>query len=122
MESAELSRLVAEAALDKKATDVLILDLRKLTILCDYFVIGTARNSLHAKAIAEGIEEKLRGADRRPGHVEGLYGAGWVLMDYCDVIVHVFLEDERDFYSLERLWTDAKVEQIEDVVSTARGR
>lgn len=122
MDSTELSHLAAAAALDRKATDIVILDLRKLTILCDYFVIGTARNSLHAKAVAEGIEERLRASGRRPGHIEGMYGAGWVLMDYGDVIVHVFLESERFFYDLERLWADAKVEAIEDVVTEARGK
>jgi len=122
LESAELSRLAAAGALDRKATDIVILDLRKLTIMCDYFVIGTARNSLHAKAVAEGIEEKLRDAGRRPGHIEGMYGAGWVLMDYGDVIVHVFLNSERNFYDLERLWADAKVEEIEDIVGEARSK
>jgi ribosome-associated protein len=116
-----LSQLAASTAFDGKASDIAILDLRKLTIMCDHFVVCTARNSIHAKAVAEGIEEKLRESGRRPSHIEGMYGGGWVLMDYGDVIVHVFLAEEREFYDLERLWADAKVQQIEDVVNEARG-
>ena len=120
LDSGIVSKLAATAALDKRATDVVVLDLRELTIVCDYFVIASARNTIHSKAVADGIAERLAEEGRRPRHIEGLPTATWVLMDYGDVVVHIFLPDERGYYDLERLWQDAKVEQIEAVVLDAR--
>lgn len=122
MESIECSELIAAVAREKKALDIVLLDLRPLTIVCDYFVICSALNRQHVKAVAEGIEERLKVAGRRPDHIEGLTGLGWVLMDYGDVVVHVFLPEERAFYDLERLWADAETKQLEDVVSEVRAR
>jgi len=112
--------LIAAAARDKKALDIVLLDLRPLTIVCDYFVICSARNGPHVKAVAEGIEERLKAAGRRPHHIEGLTSLSWVLMDYGDVVVHVFLPEERAFYDLERLWAEAETKQLEEVIGQAR--
>lgn len=120
LDSGIVSKLAAAAALDKRATDVVVLDLRELTIVCDYFVIASARNTIHSKAVADGIAERLAEEGRRPRHIEGLPTATWVLMDYGDVVVHIFLPEERGYYDLERLWQEAKVEQIEAVVLDAR--
>jgi ribosome-associated protein len=121
LEPTALGELAARTAIDKRATDVVILDLTKLTIVCDYFVIATARNSVHAKAVVEGIEEQSREVGRRPMHIEGAAAGRWVLMDYGDVVVHVFQKEDRAYYDLERLWADAKVKQLEEVVGGLRG-
>jgi ribosome-associated protein len=115
-----LSELAARAAIDKRAADVVILDLTKLTIVCDFFVIATARNPIHSRAVVDGINERLRDEGRRPTHTEGLAAGKWVLMDYGDVVVHVFVQEERQYYDLERLWADAKVKQLEEVVADLR--
>lgn len=120
MDALAWSELAASAAIDKKASDVILLDLRKLTIMCDYFVICSARNPIHTKAVVEGIEERLRESGRRPNHIEGMSAGTWVLMDYGDVVVHVFIPEEREYYNLERLWTDAEVTQLESVLVGAR--
>lgn len=99
--------LAAEAADGKKAFQILILDLRGLTTITDYFVICSAGNITQTGAIAEGIERALAIAGSRPSHIEGGAEATWVLMDYGDVVVHIFDEQTRAYYSLERLWGDA---------------
>ncbi|MDP2872203.1 MAG: ribosome silencing factor [Bacillota bacterium] len=121
MEPEALSELAAGAARDKKAEGVMLLDLRELTIMCDYFLICTARNTQHVKAVVEGVQERLEDAGRRARHIEGKSNARWVLMDYGDVIVHVFLPEERAFYDLERLWADARLTELAAVVEQARG-
>ncbi len=121
MEPEELSQLAAKAAQDKKAEDVMLLDLRELTIMCDYFLVCTARNTQHVKAVVDGIEERLEEAGRRVRHIEGMASGRWVLMDYGDVIVHVFLPEERAFYDLERLWADARMTELAAVVGQVRG-
>ncbi len=107
LNSLETALLSAEAAEDKKALNVLILDLRGLTYITDYFVICSAGNVTQVGAITDGVDRALAGAERHPSHVEGKAEASWVLMDYGDVIVHVFDEQTRAYYSLEKLWGDA---------------
>lgn len=103
------------AALDKKASDVVLLDLRKTPAFTDYFVLCSGQNTRQVKAIADAIEEALRAAKVRPAHVEGYDRAEWILMDYFTFIVHVFTPQTRAFYSLERLWGDAeRIEVRED--------
>lgn len=96
------------AALDKKAFDVLVLDLRNTPAFTDFFVICSGQSTRQVKAIADGVEEALRAARVRPAHIEGYDRAEWVLMDYFTFIVHVFTPQTRTFYSLERLWGDAE--------------
>jgi ribosome-associated protein len=99
---------IVDAAADKKAEDVLVLDLRGLCHFTDYFVICRGSSSRQTVAIADAIEERLFDEHRRkPKHVEGRRVADWILMDYIDVVVHVFLDEKREFYGLERLWGDA---------------
>jgi ribosome-associated protein len=99
---------IVDAASDKKAEDILVLDLRGLCQFTDYFVICHGSSSRQVLAIADAIEERLfEGERRKPKHVEGRRVADWVLMDFIDVVVHVFVDEKRGFYGLERLWGDA---------------
>lgn len=92
---------------DKKALDVVVLDLRGSGAFTDYFVVGSGRSSRQVKAIVDAIGERLRAIDTRPTHIEGYANAEWVLMDYFDVIVHIFTSETRELYDLERLWGSA---------------
>jgi ribosome-associated protein len=99
---------VAEAALDKKAVDLVALDVSELTSYADTFIIATATSDRHARAIADGIREAESASGAKPLGVEGYDEARWVLIDLGDVIVHVFQEEVRAVYDLERLWSDAQ--------------
>ena len=115
--SARLSGDVAKAvraALDKKALDVVVLDLRGTPAFTDFFVLCSGQNQRQVKAIADAVEETLRAAKVRPAHVEGYDRAEWVLMDFFTFIVHVFTPQTREFYSLERLWGDAERIEVAD--------
>jgi len=105
--SSELTLAIA-AALEKKAIDVVVLDLRKASAFTDFFVICTGSNVRQVQAIAESVEETLAKKGTRPALVEGLGRAEWVLIDYFDFIVHIFTPATREFYGLERLWGDAE--------------
>ena len=103
---APLQRVVA-AAQDKKASDVVILDLREVGAFTDYFVICSGHNPRQVKAIVDSVEEALRAVRIRPAHVEGYDHAEWVLLDCFDFVVHVFNRETRLFYALDRLWGSA---------------
>jgi ribosome-associated protein len=102
------------AALDKKAGDVVVLDLRGTPAFTDFFILCSGQSQRQVKAIADGVEDALRTAKIRPSHVEGYERAEWVLMDYFTFIVHVFTPQTRTFYSLERLWGDAERIEVSD--------
>jgi ribosome-associated protein len=102
------------AALDKKAADVVVLDLRGTPAFTDFFILCSGQSQRQVKAIADGVEDALRTAKIRPSHVEGYERAEWVLMDYFTFIVHVFTPQTRTFYSLERLWGDAERIEVSD--------
>jgi len=104
-----LAKRASELALEKKCEKVKILDLRGLTSVTDFFVIVTADSERKAKAAAEHIIDELKEDGERPMHVEGLDTLHWILLDYIDVVVHIFMPDERRFYDLESLWSDAPV-------------
>ncbi len=103
-----------KAALDKKASDVVVLDLRHTPAFTDFFLICSGQNTRQVQAISDAIEETLRAARVRPSHVEGYDRAEWILMDFFTFIVHVFTPQTRAFYSLERLWGDAERISISD--------
>ncbi len=96
-----------KAGLEKKALDLEILDLSGLTIFADYFVICSGTSTRQVKAIAAEIEESLSRRRVEPDHIEGAAAGKWILLDYGDTVVHVFLEETRLYYNLERLWGDA---------------
>jgi ribosome-associated protein len=100
-------RVAARAALDRKALDLVVLDVRGLSSVADYFLLCSGRSTTHVSSIVDGIREVMKAADVRPLHAEGAPESGWMLLDYGDVLVHVFLEDTRVYYALERLWGDA---------------
>lgn len=104
-----------EAARDKKATGVVVLDLKKAGAFTDYFVICSAANPRQVQAIADGIEEALKHLKQRPSLVEGYARAEWILLDYFDFVVHVFSKHARDFYGLDRLWGSATRIEFPDV-------
>jgi ribosome-associated protein len=96
-----------EALLDTRAINPVLLDLRELTIVTDYFLICHGTSNVHMRALAEKVLEYLDEVGVRPVGIEGKHSDSWVLLDYGDVIIHIFGEEEREFYSLERLWSDA---------------
>ena len=101
-----MATVAAHAAADKKATDVVVLDVSDQLVITDAFVIASAPNERQVGAIVDSVEEKLRGAGHKPVRREGAREGRWVLLDYVDVVVHVQHDDERSFYGLERLWKD----------------
>lgn len=115
----EKARLGAQAALDKRAEDLLVLDLQGLSEVADFFLICDGHSTTQIQTIAEAIEARLKVEGARLLHREGAPESGWLLLDYGDVVMHVFLRETRDFYSLERLWGDAP--QIEVERSTGSG-
>lgn len=109
MDSRQIALLAALAASDKKAEDIVVIDVAELLVVVEYFVICTGRNDLQVKSIADEVEDRLREeADHlKPIGREGADQGKWVLLDFGDVVVHVFQPEERDFYRLEKLWSDA---------------
>jgi ribosome-associated protein len=105
------------AALDKKAVDVVVLDLRNTPAFTDHFVLCSGLNQRQVKAIADAVEETLRAVKVRPAHIEGYDRAEWILMDFFTFIVHIFTPQTRAFYSLERLWGDAERIEVKDPAS-----
>jgi ribosome-associated protein len=109
-----------DAARDRKAEDVVALDLSGLSDVTDAFVICHGTSNRQVAAIVENIERRLRSeARRRPTHIEGLRRSEWVLLDYIDFVVHVFLHEKREFYRLERLWGDAPAVPLPPVLDAA---
>ena len=109
-----LQRQIAELALSRKAKDVIIMDLRKVTTMADYFVVCTGESETQVRAIADAVMEGMSKQGEKPWHWEGLQNLQWVLLDYVDVVVHVFHKDARTFYGLEKLWGDAAMQKVVD--------
>lgn len=108
-----LAEIIANAALEKKGEDIKIFDLAGLTDMTDQFVIVTGNGNLHVKAIVDNIQDNTLKVSK-PWHVEGYQGLKWVLLDYVDVVVHVFDRVTREYYDIERLWADAKISSVSD--------
>jgi ribosome-associated protein len=110
MDSLEFARYIVDIIADQKGENVLLLDIRDISILADYFVIASTTSDRQAKAVLDDVREKTREAfDARPLHVEGEPGTGWILMDYGDVVIHIFSQEMRDYYDLEGLWQEGRV-------------
>jgi len=112
---------IVEAALSKKALNLSLLDMREMTSFTDYFFICSGTSDRQVQAIAEGIREALEGKGVRPLGLEGTLEGKWILMDYEDVVVHVFLEPVRQFYDLEGLWVDAPRINVQNEVNLGEG-
>ena len=108
----QIMDVACSAAEDKRARDITVLDISPISTLCDYFIICSGGSSTQVKAIAENILEKLSDHGILPKRREGLREGSWILLDYGDVVVHIFQEEQRYFYNLERLWGDAEVVNV----------
>ncbi|MBN1814924.1 MAG: ribosome silencing factor [Anaerolineae bacterium] len=110
LDSLELARHVVELIADQKGENVLLLDIRDISILADYFVIASTTSDRQAKAVLDDVREKVKqDTDARLLHIEGEPSTGWVLMDYGDVVVHIFSQETRAYYDLEGLWQEGRV-------------
>ena len=116
MNSYEQSILTAKAISSKKGLNIKLIEIGDISSLADYMVIATATSSTHVKAIADEVEYQLDEAGISVSHIEGYRSNSWILLDYVDVIVHIFSDEAREFYDLERLWQDGKEIDISDIV------
>ncbi len=121
MTSRTFAKKTAGFALTKKASDVVLMDLRKLNAPADFFVLCSADSDTHAKAIAQAVRDGADDTGVALWRSEGFRALSWVLLDYVDVVVHVFKKDVRQFYNLERLWGDAKITPVEDTPPASKG-
>ena len=110
----ELAEHICHLILEKKGNNVLIQDLRGISSAADFFVICTTDSDVQSKAITDHIKDQLIYQSIKPWHIEGLRAKSWILLDFIDVVVHIFTSESRDYYGLERLWGDAKMIEIKD--------
>ena len=121
MTSQELADKIAALIFNKKGYDVKILDLRNITTIADFFIIFSADSDIQVRSISDEIDKNLREEGIKNWHKEGLKALNWVLMDYVDVVVHIFKKESRDFYNLEKLWGDAPlVEAIDPLLKATK--
>ena len=122
MNSKDLAYKISDIIFTKKGSDVVAIDLRKLVSFTDYFVICSADSDTQVKAISDQLDKALSEEGIKCWHKEGLKALSWVLMDYVDVVVHIFKKESREFYNLEKLWGDAPSEKISDpVIKDSKG-
>ncbi|MCH4886671.1 ribosome silencing factor [Acidaminobacter sp. JC074] len=112
MDNKSLSLEVFKALDDKKAHDIKVLDVKGITSVADYFVIATGTSTKHASSLAESVEEALGEIGLNVSHKEGYRTGEWILLDYLDVVVHVFTNETREFYKLEKMWKDAEILEV----------
>lgn len=115
MSSKEITRIVCAALEEKKAGDVRIIEIGDVSPIADYFIICDGQNTPQVEAMVDNVKDKLIAADIYPKRIEGMKNAGWILMDYGDVVVHVFSKQDRLFYDLERVWRDGKTVSVDEL-------
>ena len=116
MERAKLIVKKAYQALsDKKGEDIKIIEIGKLSTVADYFIIANGSNAPHVESLVDNVEEELVKENIHAERIEGVKSSGWILMDYSDVVIHVFSKEDRLFYDLERIWKDGKEIQVENL-------
>ena len=115
MEARELAKIAYNALDEKKGINISIIDISEISTLADYFIIAGGNNENQVKALANSVEEEMYKVDCKPKHIEGFDNANWILMDFSDIIVHVFNEEDRLFYDLERIWRDGKHLEVTDL-------
>lgn len=115
MTSKELAKIAVDALEDKKVEDLRVIDISEISIMADYFIIGSGSSQTQVRALANNVEEKLHEAGVNPRQIEGYQTASWILMDFNDIIVHVFNGEDRLFYNLEKIWLDGKPIQPSDL-------
>lgn len=113
MNSKELAKIAYKALDDKKGVNIKVIDISEISIIADYFIIAGGNNENQVKAMADNVEEELHKVGINPNNIEGYTAANWILMDFGDIIIHVFNEDDRLFYDLERIWRDGKTVSID---------
>ena len=114
-QSADMVKIAAKALEDKKAEDIRIIDISEVSVLADCFIIGDGSNRNQVQAMADSAEEALGRAGYDAKQIEGYQSANWILMDYKDIIVHVFSKEDRAFYDLERIWREGKIVNVEEL-------
>jgi ribosome-associated protein len=112
-EALDMARVAVAAAVDKKAQDIVVLDVSEQLVITDCFVIASASNERQVNAIVDEIEEKMRLAGYKPARREGAREGRWTLLDFVDIVVHVQHQEERDFYALDRLWRDCPIVPVD---------
>ncbi len=115
MTSQELAKKAYEYIDEKKGIDIKIIDISKISVLADYFIIAGGANMKQIQSIADNVEEKLGQQGIVPKNIEGYQGSNWILMDYRDVIIHIFNQEDRLFYDLERIWMDGNTIEAADL-------
>ena len=115
MESRELAKIAYNALDEKKGINISIIDISEISTLADYFIIAGGNNENQVKALANSVEEEMYKVDCKPKHIESFDNANWILMDFSDIIVHVFNDEDRLFYDLERIWRDGKHLEVTDL-------
>lgn len=113
MTSLETAKMAVKALDSKKALDIKVIKIQDISAIADYFVIATGTSSTHVKALADEVEAQLDESGISVSHVEGYRSNSWILLDYVDVVVHVFSDEAREYYDLERLWQDGEIIDIE---------
>lgn len=108
MNAKELTKIIVNALEDKKAEDVKIIDITKISVIADYFILASGNNRNQVQALADNVEEFCGKSEQHVRQIEGYDSANWILMDYSDVIVHIFSKEDRLFYDLERIWRDGE--------------
>ena len=111
----EMAKIAYQALEEKKAEDIRVINIEQVSVLADYFLIASGTNRNQTQAMADNVEEMLHKAGYQPRQTEGYQTANWILMDYKDVIIHVFSKEDRGFYDLERIWRDGKPVTIEEI-------
>ena len=111
----EMVRLAIQSLEDKKGEDIRIIDIREVSVLADYFIIASGSNANQVQAMTDNVEEVLGKAGYEPRQIEGYRSANWILMDYGDIIVHVFCREDRLFYDLERIWRDGVFVDVKEL-------
>lgn len=114
-DSRKMATIAVEALQDKKAIDLKVIDIKDVSVMADYFIIVSGSNKNQVQALADNAEEMLGKAGYNPRQVEGYRSANWILMDYQDIIIHIFSEEDRLFYDLERIWRDGKTIALEEL-------
>lgn len=111
----KMLKAIYHALDDKKAKDIVIIDVRHITLIADYFIFASGENYNQVQAMANSVEEEMAKLERNPRHLEGYQSANWILMDYNDIIVHIFYKEDRAFYDLDRIWKDGIRINLEDL-------
>ena len=111
----EMAKLACHALDEKKGKDIKVIDIHEVSVIADYFVIASASNQNQVQAMVDNVEEMLTKAGYEPKQIEGTRNSSWILMDYGDLIIHVFDEENRLFYDLERIWRDGKHLEVTDL-------